>query len=123
MAGIGKANLWLVIFLGLLGCILFLAVAPNDATPVGSWHLPDKAEHVTAFLALGSTLRPATPTLSFSKQLLGLMAVAAGVEIIQAATPFARVADILDFVASSAGAVGGLALAAMIEARLQPTTR
>jgi VanZ family protein len=118
-----KANLWLVIFFGLLGCILFLAIAPNDTTPVGSWHLPDKVEHVTAFLALGFALRPAAPNLTFSKQFLVLAVLAAGIEFVQAATPFSRVADILDWVASSAGAVGGLALAAMVEARLQPTAR
>jgi VanZ family protein len=123
MAGFDKTNLWQAAFVSLLAVVLFMAVAPQSATPVGAMHIPDKLEHIAAFAALGMVMHPAAPNFSFAMRLFFLGALALALEFIQAATPFGRVAEILDWIASAAGAIGGLAFATMVEARLQPSAR
>jgi hypothetical protein len=112
-----KANLWFIAFLCLLAAVLFLALAPESATPVGSWDIPDKLEHIAAFTALGITLRPGTPRLPLAAQFCLLSAIGAGIEVIQALTPFSRQADIVDSMASSLGAGLGLAAVLFLETR------
>jgi VanZ family protein len=95
-------------FLSLLTVTLYFAIAPPTAPLAHYAVLPDKVNHVLAFGLLGASAGYGFRTPSFATLLTWLSALGVAIEVTQQLTPFHRTADVLDWVASTAGAGAGL---------------
>lgn len=94
-------------FLLCLTAILYLSLAPSDATPAANlgW---DKARHALAYFILtGSGLFAFGPRLGL---LGGVVLLGGGVEVAQAAMDLGRQGDLADLAANLTGEGGALAI-------------
>lgn len=94
-------------FLLCLAAILYLSLAPSEATPAA--HLGwDKARHALAYLVLtGLGLFAFGPRLAL---LGGVVLLGAGVEVAQAAMDLGRQGELADLAANLTGEVAALAI-------------
>ena len=97
-----SARLLRVVFVLLLAAIIYLSIAPGEATPISGlfW---DKAQHALAYAVLGLV-----GLAAFGGRwpvLVALFAVSGGLEIAQALMPYGRQGDLLDMVANGTGLV------------------
>lgn len=100
-----SARLLRAVFVLLLAAIIYLSIAPGEATPTAGlfW---DKAQHALAYAVLGlaglAAFGGRWPVLA------AILAVSAGLEVAQAVMPYGRQGDLRDLAANAAGL--GLAL-------------
>jgi len=91
-----KAVFWLTCL-----AVVAIAVAPRGSLPSNVFAWWDKAQHVAAFATLMLLGRWAYPDSKFALP-LGLLALGAGIEIVQSVTGW-RTGDLADWVADAAG--------------------
>jgi VanZ family protein len=96
------------LFVPLLVIVLVLALMPSP--PSATALVNDKVEHVAAFLALGLIGLLGWPRRA-TAMLIFLLAVGAGIELLQGTSFIGRDRDFFDWLADAAGLACGSALA------------
>ena len=97
---------WYVCGVAMVIIVLVTCLVPSEALP--SVNLNDKLEHMTAYLGLAVWFGGLLPPRRYFGLLLCLLALGAGIEILQGMMNLGRNAEWKDFFADAAGALLGL---------------